>query len=103
MYGWSNTFDSSSPLSMSAGKLCLNRCSAIAISASDFFRSGSPLTWKPPSDHSMSSGSISSRWAAARRAFSLILPAAPSTAPASITVVREPPGPVAGSPSRLPW
>ena len=30
------------------------------------------------------------------------LPTAPSTAPASITVVRLPPGPVAGSPLRVP-
>jgi hypothetical protein len=74
-----------------------------AISPSVFRCPGSPLTWKPPSAHSRSSGAISSRCAAAARAFCLIFAEAPSTAPASMTVVRDPPGPVAGSPPRLPW
>src|SRR5580693_344944 len=75
----------------------------MAISPRVLRRSGSPRTPKPPSAHSRSSSPISSKWAAARRALALILPAAPSTAPASMTVVRDPPGPVAGSPSPLPW
>ncbi len=88
---------------MSSGKLCLNRCSITAISARLLRCSGTPLTWNPPSTHSMSSGLASSRCAAARSALALIFAVAPSTAPASITVVREPPGPVAGSPFLLPW
>ena len=60
--------------------------------------SGLPLTGTMPSRSSRSSGVASSMCAAISKIFCLSLLRRPATAPASMTVIRLPPGPADGRP-----
>ena len=68
-----------------------------ATSASVSCRSGTPTTPTAPLRNSRSASATSSLSLAIRRILSLSSAEAPATAPETITVYREPPGPVPGS------
>ena len=82
---------------MSGGRSSRNMYAVSAISPRVRWRSGVPTTPTPPSRNSRSSSLTSSLIAAMRLIFSFTSAAAPATAPETMTVKREPPGPVPGS------
>ena len=82
---------------MSAGRSSRNMYAVSAISPRVRWRSGVPTTPTPPSRNSRSSSDTSSFSAAMRLIFSFTSAAAPATAPETMTVNRDPPGPVPGS------